>query len=76
MKLLKLLQSVSGQDSCYFFTCRMYQGCTTIFAFFTINENLMTKRSFIFGIFHEQKEKKKIMVINILLSFSVFSSHA
>ena len=36
----------------------MYQGCTTIFAFFAITENLMTKRSFIFGIFHEQKEKK------------------
>ena len=56
MKLLKLLQSVS--ELMLFFTCRMYQGCTTIFAFFAITENLMTKGSFIFGIFHEQKEKK------------------
>ena len=54
-------------------------GCTKdvllFLRFFAITENLMTKRSFIFRIYHEQKEKK-IMVINILLSFSVFSSHA
>ena len=75
MKLLKLLQSVSELMLFFYMpdVPRMYY---YLCVFFAITENLMTKRSFIFGIFHEQKEKKKIKEINILLSFSVFSSHA
>ena len=57
MKLLKLLQSVSGLMLFFYMpdVPRMYY---YLCVFFAITENLMTKRSFIFGIFHEQKEKK------------------
>lgn len=40
----------------------LHAGCTKdvllSLRFFAITENLMTKRSFIFRIFHKQKEKK------------------
>ena len=57
MKLLKLLQSVS-ELMLFFYVPDVPRMYYYLCVFFAITENLMTKRSFIFRIFHEQKDKK------------------